>query len=429
MSNTDTLRNANLQDMVTMLRDQQARKLDVVVPASRLRVRDGNVQLVGLEHVLTDDGVTDPNGAYRPTDAALASLAERLDIPVRYVRRMRADRPDIFDATVNAWLRGKYRANVQGGSTEVYAPDSRSFLLRLFSNSSGNGVFRAMLSDRYGVTDNLDVLMAVMAGIQQAGAQRANVDSVSTEIQTGLQVEVRSADLTESRMNVKFYSPQVAAMAPALLKGYRNPFDTPELAAERAKISKDIEHWRGIAAREGMDHEPGTEPVVFAGFRVSNSEVGNGAVSLMPEIVIEACKNGLTLPLLGVRKVHLGDRMDEGIWNAEVQERRLALITAQAKQKVSEWLTEGFLVQQVAEVEAACGAPVTKPTDAIKHLAGKLAFTQGEQDGILAHFIAAGQLTAGGIANAITSFSQTVADGDRADALDNVAVKAMSLLK
>jgi hypothetical protein len=40
----------------------------------------------------------------------------------------------------------------------------------------------------------------------------------------------------------------------------------------------------------------------------------------------------------------------------------------------------------------------------------------------------AGQLTAAGIANAVTSYSQTIPDADRADNLDDLALHAMTLV-
>ncbi|MFI1917206.1 hypothetical protein [Nocardia sp. NPDC020380] len=61
-------------------------------------------------------------------------------------------------------------------------------------------------------------------------------------------------------------------------------------------------------------------------------------------------------------------------------------------------------------------------------LAKRLGFSETERGGILSHFIAGGQLTAAGVANAVTSYSQTVADPDRANTLDGLAVHAMTLV-
>jgi hypothetical protein len=413
MNTTDTLRHATLDDMVTILRNQHARKIDLVMSASAMRFRDGRLVIRGQESVLEDDGVTDPNGTYTPTRTADTTLAARLDIPGRYLYRLRTERPDVYDFTLNRLLGGLTRRGADGTPEVVYLADDRNFLARLFRDDETQaGVLRAVLSDRYGIVDNLDVLMATLRGIQQAGVT----------------AEVRDCDLTDARMNVKIYSPQVQALAPNLLAAYRNPFQAnPEFARARGGEA-EVEHWRRIAAREGQGYERGQEPVAFAGFRVTNSETGGGACTLTPEVWIKICKNGLTLPLLAERNVHLGARMEQGVWNPEVQAKALDLIVAQVKQRVTEWMSSEWLTAQVAEIESKAGKPVTTPAQTIKRLAKSLTWTQAEQEGILAHFTVGAQLTAGGVANAITSYSQTLGNADRAADLDDQAVKAMDLV-
>lgn len=413
MSNTDTLRHATLDDMVTTLRNQQARKIDLVMPASAMRFRDGNLVVRGMDWIVDEDGATDPNGMYVPTKTADTTLAGRLDIPGRYLTRMRTDRTDVYDFTLNRLLGGQTKRDADGTPTVVHEADKRDFLARLFrGEDGGSGVLRAVLSDRYGIVDNLDVLMSVLAGINEAGVT----------------AEVRDCDLTDSRMNVKIYSPEVQALAPTLLGAYRNPFQAnPEFARARGGDA-EVEHWRRIAEREGMAYERGQEPVAFAGFRIDNSEVGAGAYCLTPEIWIKICKNGLTLPMFADRKIHLGSRMEAGVWNAEVQNKELELIKAQVKQRVTEWLSPKWLNQRVAEIEAKAGKPVTAPEKTIKALGKSLKWSEAEQDGILAHFTVGGQLTSGGVANAITSYSQTLTNSDRAADLDDQAVRAMDLV-
>ncbi len=390
MSALTGARHASFAAMIRMLETQQAHKLDVVAPAAALYSRNACIQLRGvqpitIDPVITPEGVTsqlDPNGVYRPTTTGDATIAAKLGIDRRYLRRLRAERPDMYDANVNGWLHG--RSVVRAGIREqVYPDDERSFLLRLFfSDDGGEGIMRALLSDRYGIIDNLDVLVAVMDGVKQADAD----------------VQIRSGDLTESSMHVKVFSPGIQAQAPHFLGGYRNPFANPELEKARQEVSR----WRGIADREGMGYALGTEPVVFAGLRFSNDETGGGKVSLKPELFVRICHNGLTLPAFeGIKKVHLGSRMGEGVqWSADTQRK---------------------------EIEQRAGAPVHQPEEAIKVVGKQLGFTETERTGILAHFIAGGQLTAAGIANAVTSFSQTVADADRADCLDSLALRAMAL--
>lgn len=413
---TDTARNASLQDLVAILKDQETRRLDVVVPADKVRARDGNFVVKGAEaeHTFSIDGVTTTqvDGVYRPTDHFDSQLATKLGIPPSYLKRLRVEAVDLYDTNVNGWLRGKQIHRAGGVVDVIREADTRKFMARTFSNGNGTGIARALLSDRYNVIDNYDVLLSALDGIRAAGVA----------------VDVRSADLTDTRMIVKLHSPEVAALAPVLLGGYRNPFANPELDEQRQH--GNLEQWRRIAAREGQGHEHGQEPVVWSGLRLSNSEVGAGAYTLTPEIVVQVCRNGLTLPLLAQRSVHLGSKMSEGVvqWSDETQERQLALIMSKTADAVRTFLSPKFLAEQVAALEEVAGKPVDKPVETIKNLGKALTLTQDEQDSILNFFMDGGQRTAGGVAQAFTAFSQTLKDGERADVLDSLAVRAMSLV-
>ena len=69
-------------------------------------------------------------------------------------------------------------------------------------------------------------------------------------------------------MYVRVVCEQVRALAPALLAGYRSPF----------------------TGASGADN-----PVIFAGFVISNSETACGAFTLTPRLVVQVCRNGLTI--------------------------------------------------------------------------------------------------------------------------------------
>lgn len=412
MTTTDTTRNASLEDLVKILQDQQGRRLDLVVPADKVKSYNGRFTVKGCDQLITPDGVTTVDGSYLPTRHFDGQLATKLGIPPSYLAKLRAEAVDLYDSNVNGWLRGRSKRSADGTVEVLREADSRSFMARIFTNHDGTGVARALLSDRYNVIDNFDVLVSALSGIKEAGVD----------------VEVRNCDLTDTRMYVKLHSPQVAALAPTLLGGYRNPFADPQVEARRHH--GDIERWRRIAHAEGQGYEAGSEPVIFAGFRLSNSEVGAGAFTLTPELHVKICKNGLVLPALASRSVHLGTKLSEGViqWSDDTQAKQLDLIKAKTSDAVKYFLSPTFLEEQIAELEKVSGKVVDKPVEVIKNLGKALCLSQDEQDGVLDFFIAGGQRTAGGVLQAITAFSQTVADADRADQLDNVAVRAMHLV-
>jgi hypothetical protein len=396
---TTTTRNATLTDLLSVLQDQHARKLDVVAPATALRSIDGVLIIRGSEAVLSEDGVTTTDGAYVPTAVFDEGVADKLGVPVSYLKRLREERPDLYDANVNGWLHGaKAKGRIQT-TLENYAPrpgewvqtraaipaDPRSFLVRAFKGSDdGPGIARALLSDRYATVDNMDVLMSCLDGVRAAGVS----------------AQVKSGDLTDRRMVVRVSCPEVAAEAPRLLAGYRSPF-TGETGADN--------------------------PLVFAGFRLTNSETGGGAFTITPEVTVQVCNNGMTITRDAMRTVHLGGRLEEGVvrWAEDTQTKALELVQAKTRDAVAAFLNRDYLTATVARLEARAEEPVGTTEDAVRDLTKPLGYTQAQVTGILDYFVRGGQFTRAGVVNAVTAYSQTLEDGDAAHDLD---ARAVSLL-
>jgi hypothetical protein len=384
INSTDTLRKAELDTLVTLLRDQHARKLDIVVPTAKVWSRNGEVYVVGSEPVLSADGVTKADGMYSATRVFDEGLAEKVGMPLPYLRKMRENGwTDLIDGNVNGLLHGF----TAGDGSKVRASDTRSFMLRLFRGEGGTGVARAMLSDRYRVVDNLDVLTAALSGMRQAGL---NADVIDT------------CDLTDRRMYVRVVAPQIKVYAPELLKGYRSPF----------------------TGASGADN-----PTVFAGFVLSNSETGGGAATLTPRIVFQVCQNGMTITKDVSRSIHLGGKLESGVvdYSSDTQEKNLALITAKTRDAVKTFLDPAYVRRVLEGIAEAAGQPVDKPVDHIRLVAKKLSFSATETDTLLDHFVRGGDMTKGGVMNAVTSTAQTLEDADKAAAMEAQALNALAV--
>jgi hypothetical protein len=316
----------------------------------------------GTEPVITDDGVTQGDGVYRPTEVFDEGVAQKLGIPAGYLKRTREQRPDLYDANVNGWLHG-------------HAPDApaddRVFLLRTFKpDDSGHGIARAMLSDRYGIMDNLDVLTAALEGAYEAGGE----------------LEALNCDLTDRRMVLRLGAPGIQALAPTLLAGYRSPFS-------------------GLS---GSDL-----PVVWAGIEIGNSEVGGGAFSITPRMVVEVCKNGMKVTKDALRAVHLGTRLEEGViqWSAETERKSLDLIRSKATDAVRTFMNTDYMVDVINRLESEAGREL-ETVDEVREVTKPLAFTQDQTEAVLALFVKGGQMTMGGVMNAVTAYAQTCDSGD-----------------
>lgn len=398
------LRQDDLLTLSQTLKSIRTRAFDVVVPASKIDLQGTDILLQGIEEpVLFDDGVTDVNGLYSPTNVAEEGIAAKLDIDLKFLRRCRTWAPDVYQVAVKKFLDldGQIQASIKETRSE------RSFLLRcLRADDSTQGLVRAFLSSSYKAIDNLDVLLAVLKGIQDAGIDDPIID----------------ADLTERRMIVRVVVPQVAVYAEDFLKDYRNPF-----TGEQELRGWTPQRLREAAAREG--HEA-IEKVVFAGFVTVNSEVGGSRFRLIPRIVIGACTNGLQLVAEAMSKTHLGAQMDEGIvqWSAETQETNLRLITSQATDTVRTFLDTSFVKDQVDKLTEKAVTPVKDPKVLVQSVSKRLGFTQAQSDLILEHFIRGGQMTAGGVAQAVTSAAQLMRDGDAAYDMESSALQALDLV-
>lgn len=391
---TLSARNASLQDLRTVLEDQRARSLDIIAGPQTFRAEHGGITVAGAEPLMDDDGVSDPNGTYAVTRVTEEGLSEKLGIPRPYLTLMReTGRLDLWDTNVNGWLHG------DGGE---HGPYDKNLMLRILrGDESGTGVVRAVLSDRYGRIDNLDVLVAALGGVRDAG----------------IAGRVTQCDLTERKMYVTLEAPQIRARARALAEGYRDPFR-----------QAGVQRIRELAEREGLGYEPGTEPILHAGIRISNSETGDGRFKIAPHIVMQICRNGYTINADALASQHIGSRLETGIiqWSHATTRKALELVASQARDAVATFLTDEYLNRKINEWERQAGVPVTDPAQTIKLVTAQAKFPQAMADDILNCFIAGGQLTAGGVMHAVTAAAQTVSDADLAALMESEAVNVLA---
>lgn len=377
------LRNATLTQLVDELREQQERKVDLIVPARDLWSHNGSVVVRNAgEPTLTDDGVTTSNLDLVPSPVFDDGVSEKLRLPRAYLRTLReTGRTDLVDGNLNGLLHGNAGLQVPG--------DDRKFLLRTFKpGGNGTGYARALLSNSYKPIDNWDVLMSALSGMKAAGLDGHTV---------------RQADLTDRKMYVRIVVPEIQTLAPGLLRNYTSPF----------------------TGERGADN-----PVVFAGFTLSNSETGGAAFTITPELTIEVCTNGMTITKDAVRRTHLGAKLeDEGVvqYSEATQRKNLELITSQTSDAVRTFLDVEYLRRVIERVEAASGRKVESPQEVVQAIVRRDAFSKADAEGILNHFIDGSDRTIGGMLNAITSFSQTLDDADRAYTMDADALAAVGM--
>ena len=310
-------------DMIALLEARERHMVDLVAPLSGLRYSGGALALSGLDPVVSDDGVTDPNGRFIPTQTAENQLGALLGIPTRYLAKLRHGTPCTqTDVTTGASIQG-LDMNVNGWTHR--APADKFVLVRTMVGTDPAapeyaGYCRAILSNKYGVRDYLDTGLAVLDGMRAAGLGADNF---------------QRCDITDDRMFIRIAAPEVFINAPELLAGYRDPATGRESRA--------------------------VGDVVFAGVEVTNSETGGGAVNVRAVITVLACTNGMVRNSDAFRAVHLGARMDEGqiSWGEDTRTAAMDLTKKQVRDAIRQFMTTDYLHCAIAEMTVVAGGPST----------------------------------------------------------------------
>jgi len=346
--------------LVEKLKIQRAFQKDLVVPS-------GYIRYDGFQGLLNVDGEE-----YGMCDLSHDQMASKLNIPYPYYKRMRHEYPELLAQNVNMWMSRK---------------ENVKYLLRTFkfSDEGTQNICRAVLSDRYNIIDNFDVLITSLQALKE----------------TGVHVEITKAVVSERKMHLHIVCPEIMQEANELLENYL-----------RHKDVKNVGNG------------------IIAGLSISNSDVGCGSFECVSRAVILKCNNGMIDKNAQFRRVHLGARLDEGgiEWNEDVKQKNYGLILAQTKQAVQTFLSKDHLGQQVKKLEEAHGMEVKHPTGIIEHVARELNIPVEQKDAILDFFIKDGDLTGSGVFNAMTRHAQTLAIDDQYE-MEVAAFNVLPLLR
>lgn len=369
-----------LVELVEKLKNEQLLKRDLVVPSSCLRFENGHLIISNvsanpkMDELLNSTGVTFSSDnlttlSLSPIGSFHRQVAGRFDIPYTYYERMLSESNiSLLDANVNHWL----------------STANKNYLVRCFAGQDGEkGVVRALLGDRYRILDNLDVLMAALDAVKQSGVN----------------IKIESADITDTKMYVRFIAPDVVQDSPELLKRYRVP-------------------------KSGNTGDNG----IHAGFVLTNSETGHGSSYIAPRLVVSACTNGMIMKQDSMNKVHLGSKMEEGafVWSEETKQKNIELIIAQVKDAVARYTSNDYLGEAIGKLEENGSRKLEHPIDAIANVSKDLAFSEQKQKDILSFFMESADNTAFGLAQAVTFYAHDKADADDQFEMESVAVDIVS---
>ena len=352
-----------LTQIVGNLKAINAQKKDLIVPSSKLNYHDGHIWV-------TSKDITDTMG-FKVNETCHKQIAEKLDIPFNYYKRMRANNASLLEENINGWL-----------SMEK----NSKYLLRCLKgvNAGDDNIARAFLSDRYNCIDNWDVLAAALEAINRMKVKH----------------EILRAEVTERRLYLQIVCPEIEVQAESFLKGYMK-----------------------TTGKTGYG--------ICSGLSLQNSEVGLGGFNISPRAVVGVCCNGLTLKDDSFRKIHLGAQLSEGeiMWSKETQQKNFALVISQCQDAIKKFLSKDYLGTMIEKIAATKNIEIEHRIDTVQNVCRELSISDDHMENILAYYMQDGDPSAAGVLNAITRESQNMDADMQYDVESNVVSTVLNIKK
>ena len=229
-----------------------------------------------------------------------------------------------------------------------------------------DGKLRAFLSDRYRRLDNLEL-----------------VDHVLPVIAKMKGCEIISCDITETHLYLKVINKTMKA-----------------------------------------EIVPGD--IVQAGFVISNSEIGLGALKVEPLVYRLVCKNGMISKDLAHKKYHTGKQVEDTDNAYELYSDATLAADDKAyfmkvQDIVSAAVDEAKFNLTVDKMRTAMNIKTgDNPVQTVEVLGNRYVLNKLERASILRHFIMGNDYSHFGLVNAVTRSSQDVADYNRATELERI---------
>jgi hypothetical protein len=305
----------DLMDLVRELERQKKNSLDLIIESSTLKAvpdEGDGIRLAIPEY-----------GEFPLTEWAHGQLADKVGIPRRYYERMRnSGKSWLLAENVNAWLGEKERR-----------------LIRIL-----DGRIRAILSDRYRMMDNYDLIFLAL-----------------DEFKKRETVEIYRIDLTETMLYLKV-----------------------------------VDRTLTESIREG--------DVVYGGIIIRNSEVGASALRIEPFILRRVCGNGLILQQ-SLKKIHLGRQtleIGEIDWSDETRELEDRAIWSKVRDIIRATFDKQIFQSWVRKLRESTQVKIEKPIEAVENIVGHLGLSEEQKQRLLMHF---SEPTKYGLINAVANLA------------------------
>jgi hypothetical protein len=208
--------------------------------------------------------------------------------------------------------------------------------------------------------------------------------------------------------------------------------DRPDLSFRRAEITERRFYLQVVSDELKGEIKPGDE--VRMGLIISNSETGNGSLSIFPFSDRLVCANGAVHTSMGQRRAHLGRALggaDENVTEYISDEAKQAEDRAfflKARDVVKAILSGDVLQRLLADMRASAEDKLEGDPEKVVEVVGRnVGLSETERVSVLRNLIDGKVgMSRWGLANAITAAAHTSDDFDRAVELQTIGGRYMS---
>jgi len=189
--------------------------------------------------------------------------------------------------------------------------------------------------------------------------------------------------------------------------------EVPDLMVTSCDITERKMYIQVVAPR--IQGEVAKGDVVQAGVSISNSDIGEGSISVSSLFWRLRCLNGM----VGVdkcRAMHVGrDQDNEDLWRDDTKAAEDRSILLKVRDMVKAALDQTRFAKTLGKMQGLADMQLSgDPVAAVEVLAQKVNATETEQTSILNALIKGGDISAWGFVNAVTAQAHTAQNYDRA---------------
>lgn len=175
--------------------------------------------------------------------------------------------------------------------------------------------------------------------------------------------------------------------------------------------------------------------VVQAGVIISNSEIGDGSVSIKPFAEFLVCTNGMVRAKEGLRMAHIGRKADaslEGLLSDGTKRLEDQVVLRKVRDVIAHAFNPEAFDKFMASLtdatqQAIPGAAAADVVEALGPTSSGLGLNQAERKSVLGHLIEGGDLSRYGLVNAVTRTAQDAESYDRATELETAGFQLLEL--